>query len=117
MIVELLKKLIVKKYYKEKTDIENKLNVFYAMSKISDEEYFKALDNAKDESINLMTQDEINAENNEIVDEGPIVDSVFKSDLQLMEKPAPYKAAKIDLLGMEKEKAMSKKKIYLNQLK
>ena len=40
--------------------------------KISDEEYFKALDNAKDESINLMTQDEINAENNEIVDEGPI---------------------------------------------
>lgn len=39
MIVELLKKLIVKKYYKEKTDIENKLNVFYAMGKISDEEY------------------------------------------------------------------------------
>lgn len=76
--------------------------------KISDEEYFKALDNAKGESINLMTQDEINAENNEIVDEGPIVDSVFKSDLQLMEKPAPYKAAKIDILGMEKEKAMSK---------
>ena len=29
----------LKKYYKEKTDIENKLNVFYAMSKISDEEY------------------------------------------------------------------------------
>ena len=76
--------------------------------KISDEEYFKALDDAKGESINLMTQDEINAENNEIVDEGPIVDSVFKSDLQLMEKPAPYKAAKIDLLGMEKEKSMSK---------
>lgn len=39
MIIELLKKLITKKYYKEKTDIENKLNVFYAMSKISDEEY------------------------------------------------------------------------------
>ena len=39
MIVELLKKLIVKKYYKEKADIENKLNVFYAMNKISDEEY------------------------------------------------------------------------------
>lgn len=39
MIVELLKKLIVKKYYKEKADIENKLNVFYAMSKISDDEY------------------------------------------------------------------------------
>lgn len=39
MIVELLKKLITKKYYKEKADIENKLDVFYAMSKISDEEY------------------------------------------------------------------------------
>lgn len=39
MIVELLKKLILKKYYKEKTDVENKLNVFYAMNKISDEEY------------------------------------------------------------------------------
>ena len=39
MIVDLLKKLITKKYYKEKADIENKLNVFYAMSKISDEEY------------------------------------------------------------------------------
>ncbi len=39
MIVELLKKLITKKYYKEKADIENKLNVFYAMSKITDEEY------------------------------------------------------------------------------
>ena len=39
MITELLKKLIVKKYYKEKVDIENKLNVFYAMSKITDEEY------------------------------------------------------------------------------
>ena len=39
MIVEVLKKLITKKYYKEKADIENKLNVFYAMSKISDEEY------------------------------------------------------------------------------
>ena len=39
MIVELLKRLITKKYYKEKTDIENKLNVFYAMSKITDEEF------------------------------------------------------------------------------
>jgi hypothetical protein len=39
MITELLKKLIAKKYYKEKADIENKLNVFYAMSKISDEEF------------------------------------------------------------------------------
>lgn len=39
MITELLKRLITKKYYKNKEDIENKLNVFYAMSKITDEEY------------------------------------------------------------------------------
>lgn len=35
----LLEKLIMKKYYENKEDIENKLNVFYAMSKITDEEY------------------------------------------------------------------------------
>lgn len=38
-IATLLEKLIVKKYYANKEEIENKLNVFYAMSKISDEEY------------------------------------------------------------------------------
>ena len=38
-IATLLEKLIVKKYYASKGDIENKLNVFYAMSKIRDEEY------------------------------------------------------------------------------
>lgn len=76
--------------------------------KISDEEYFKALDNAKDESINLMTQEEIQAENDQVIDEGPLVDSVFKSDLDLMEEVGPYKANKVDLLGMEKERSMSK---------
>lgn len=39
MIVELLEKLISKKYYEDKETIENKLNVFYAMNKITDEEY------------------------------------------------------------------------------
>lgn len=38
-IATLLEKLIAKKYYTNKEDIENKLNVFYAMSKITDEEY------------------------------------------------------------------------------
>ena len=38
-IATLLEKLSVKKYYANKEDVENKLNVFYAMSKISDEEY------------------------------------------------------------------------------
>lgn len=39
MITELLKRLITKKYYKEKSEIDDKLNVFYAMSKITDEEF------------------------------------------------------------------------------
>ena len=38
-IATLLENLITKKYYTEKTDIQRKLDVFYAMSKISDEEY------------------------------------------------------------------------------
>ena len=38
-ISDLLLKLIEKKYYSEKEQIENKLNIFYAMNKISDEEY------------------------------------------------------------------------------
>lgn len=38
-IATLLEKLITKKYYANKENIENKLNVFYAMSKITDEEY------------------------------------------------------------------------------
>ena len=38
-IATLLEKLITKKYYVNKEDIENKLNVFYAMNKITDEEY------------------------------------------------------------------------------
>ena len=39
MLNELLKKLIEKKYYTDKKLIENKLNVFYAMDRITDEEY------------------------------------------------------------------------------
>lgn len=38
-ISELLLKLIEKKYYEKKEQIENKLNIFYAMNKITDEEY------------------------------------------------------------------------------
>lgn len=38
-IATLLDKLITKKYYTDKADIQNKLDVFYAMSKITDEEY------------------------------------------------------------------------------
>ncbi len=77
--------------------------------KLSDEEYFRELDSAKDGNINLMTEDEIKKEN-EIVDDTleeerqKEIDSIFKSEISMMDKVAPYKAAKIDLLGMEKLK-------------
>ncbi len=38
-IATLLERLISKKFYADKETIQNKLNVFYAMSKITDEEY------------------------------------------------------------------------------
>lgn len=39
MLVNLLNNLIEKKFYENKEEIQNKLDVFYAMSKINDEEY------------------------------------------------------------------------------
>ena len=39
MLVKLLNNLIEKKFYKNKEEIQNKLDVFYAMNKINDEEY------------------------------------------------------------------------------
>lgn len=41
MLTESLKNLILKKYYKEKEDIENKLNIFFAMNKIDEGEYIE----------------------------------------------------------------------------
>ena len=75
--------------------------------KLKDDNYFIAFDTIRNENINLMTDEEIKEEvNNNItpsVEEEKIdVDSVFKSKQQLEEKASPYKAAKIDLLGMQK---------------
>lgn len=39
MLVNLLENLIVKKFYENKEEIQRKLDVFYAMSKIADEDY------------------------------------------------------------------------------
>lgn len=38
-ISKLLENLITKKFYEKKEEIQNKLDVFYAISKITDEEY------------------------------------------------------------------------------
>ena len=39
MITEFLKRLITKKFHKEKSEIDYKLNVFYATGKITAEEF------------------------------------------------------------------------------
>ena len=86
--------------------------------KLKDDNYFKALDNARAESINLMTEEEIKEENNSepYEHESIDVDSIFKSDIQMMEQAAPYKAAKIDLYGMEKLKNQEEEKKSVEQM-
>ena len=49
-----------------------------------------------------MTDEEIKISNTVVVDEGPQVDSIFKTDMQMKEDVAPYKATQVDLLGLEK---------------
>jgi hypothetical protein len=85
--------------------------VFYPMLafsdksyKVSDEKYFKALDSVRGENVNLMTPDDIAQQNNTVVEEENPVDSIFKSDLQMMEQAPAYRASKIDqnvLEGMD----------------
>ena len=68
MLTESLKNLILKKYYKEKEDIENKLNIFFAMNKIDEEEYIELtmlvedtyieVDNTTEENIEATKEEE-----------------------------------------------------------
>lgn len=67
MLVQLLEKLINKKYYENREDIENKLNVFYAMSKISDEEYSTLMLKVDEVYIVVETAEE-NIEATEVVE-------------------------------------------------
>lgn len=65
-IATLLENLITKKYYKNKAEIQNKLDVFYAMSKISDEEYtnltLKVEDVYKVEEVTEVTENTVESE-------------------------------------------------------
>ena len=63
-ISKLLEKLIIKKFYAEKSEIENKLNVFYAMSKLTDEEYSELV--LKLEEVYTVVE---NTENTEEIEE------------------------------------------------
>ena len=62
-IATLLENLITKKYYENKAEIQNKLDVFYSMSKISDEEYatltLKVEEMYKVEEVEEVNGDEI----------------------------------------------------------
>ena len=73
--------------------------------KLTDEEYFKALDSSKSKNLVYdLPEDNVPPTSEEVEEEHEEVDSVFKSDFEIAEKAAPYKAVKIDLLGMEKLK-------------
>lgn len=66
--------------------------------KMSHADYFNALDNARSESINLMTQEEINDINNSVdeKEEQYNIDSIFKSKINDFVAPEPYRASKLD---------------------
>lgn len=70
-------------------------------------ETFLALDSAKSESINLMTEEEIKKENDSPYDLDPAVDSIFKSDVDMMEPVEAYRATKLDQDILDKLKDLS----------
>ena len=77
--------------------------------KLSDDEYFRGIENSRLQQAKTSITDEDEQKpfvNDQIEERGEKVDSIFKSDVEMMEKVAPYRAGKIDLLGLEKlEKA------------
>ena len=86
--------------------------------KIVDEEYFKLLDSVKKDNINLMTEDEVKELNNEeVFDENPKVDSIFKSEVEEKKAKEPYKAIRIDVLGLNKLKNNEKEEIVVEDKK
>lgn len=70
-------------------------------------ETFLALDSAKSESINLLTEEEIRKENDSPYDLDPAIDSIFKSELDMMEPVESYKATKLDQDVLDKLKDLS----------
>ena len=64
MITEFLKRLITKKFYKEKSEIDYKLNVFYATGKITAEEFTELTILLNDTYIEVDSTTEENTEEN-----------------------------------------------------
>lgn len=65
MITEFLKRLITKKFYKEKSEIDYKLNVFYATGKITAEEFTELTILLNDTYVDLEDSTEEVVENTE----------------------------------------------------
>lgn len=72
--------------------------------KVADQEYFKMLVGARKQDLNLMTEQDIQELNKAPVPEEPKVDSIFKDVKPMKEDIQPYKAVRIDLIGMNKLK-------------
>ena len=78
--------------------------------KLGDQQFFKLLDNFKNSKTNLMIQSKPNEANKqEEEEEKEEVDSIFKSDVQLKQTAEPYKAVRVDVLGLNKLKAKEEK--------
>ena len=70
-ISTLLDNLITKKFYENKEEIQNKLDVFYVMSKITDEEY-TTLTLKVEEMYNVVENAEGTVENQEKTEESEV---------------------------------------------
>lgn len=68
-ISELLLKLIEKKYYEKKEQIENKLNIFYAMNKITDEEYSDLTLKVEELYVEKIEDTEENTKDEQVIEE------------------------------------------------
>ena len=76
--------------------------------KMGDGDYYKMLDNAHNETTNLMTQEEIERLNTDNSSDSNVeVDSIFKGKIQQIEQISPYKASKIDINALNKLKESS----------
>ena len=85
--------------------------------KLVDEEYFKLLDSVKRKDTNLIIE-ETKDTNTEIVEEEtPKVDSIFKSDYDEKKPAEPYKAIRIDVLGLNKLKNNKNEEVIVKEKK
>lgn len=69
--------------------------------KVTDTEYYRSLDSARNDSVHLMTQSEIDAVN-KIEEETNLVDSIFKSEIEQLPEVEPYRASR-NIVDLDKK--------------